>query len=76
MVTRPGATPVITPVEAPAVAMEVLVLPHTPPVVASVKVIVDPTHVEVGPAIDPIAGVVLMVSSLTTKEVPQLFTTS
>ncbi len=44
MVVEPAATPVITPVVRPAVAMPVLALLQAPPGVASVTVVVAPTH--------------------------------
>ena len=40
----PEATAVMTPVAEPAVATVVVPLAHVPPVVASVKVIVEPAH--------------------------------
>ena len=50
MVHVPAATPVTTPVE-PIVAIEVLLLLHVPPVVASVNAVVEPTHPLVAPDI-------------------------
>lgn len=46
----PGATPLTTP---PGVMVAIPVLPllHVPPVAASVNVMVDPTHTDVGPEI-------------------------
>ena len=41
----PAAAPVTTPV-VPTLATEVLVLLHVPPLVASVKVVVEPIHME------------------------------
>ena len=65
IVTVPAETPVTTPVDEPTVAIEVLLLLHVPPLVESNKVIVDPTHTEVGPEIedtvvDPVTVMVLV----------------
>lgn len=51
MVGQPTAIPVTTPDAEPTVANEGLLLVQTPPVVASVRVPVVPTHMLVGPAI-------------------------
>ncbi len=61
MVVVPEATPIAVPVENPIVATEGVLLVHTPPVVASVSVVVKPTHTEVVPAIA--AGLGLMVTT-------------
>ena len=45
MVAVPVPAPVTIPV-VPTLATEVLVLLHVPPLVASVKVVVEPTHIE------------------------------
>ena len=51
IVAVPDATPVTTPVEGPTVAMPVAPLFHVPPVLASERVVVAPTHTEAGPVI-------------------------
>jgi hypothetical protein len=50
MAATPPATPVTTPV-VDTVAVAVLLDVHVPPVVASVRVIVEPIHTSDGPAI-------------------------
>ena len=45
----PAATPVITPVEEFIIALAVVPLVHTPPVVVLVKVVVDPTQTDCDP---------------------------
>jgi hypothetical protein len=44
IVTVPVATPVTTPVEGSTEAIEGSTVPHEPPAVASVRVVVAPTH--------------------------------
>ena len=44
IVTLPAATPLTTPVPAPTVATDVLLLVHVPPGVVFVKVVVAPAH--------------------------------
>jgi hypothetical protein len=56
MVTVPAATPQTVPVEL-IVATEVALLLHTPPEVASVSVVQEPTHTLVAPVIDDGVGV-------------------
>lgn len=51
MVAVPEAMPVTTPVDAPTVATEGLLLLHVPPAVASANVTVDPIHTAVLPLI-------------------------
>ena len=48
----PDNTPVIIPVEEPAVAIPVLPLVHVPPLVASLKVVVKPAQTAAVPVID------------------------
>jgi len=43
-VSRPAIIPVAVPEVEPIVAIDVLLLVHTPPVVASLKDVVRPTH--------------------------------
>ena len=49
--------PVTTPVDEPTVALALLLI-HVPPLVASVKVVVEPIHTELAPEIA--AGIVLI----------------
>ena len=56
MVAPPVATPLTTPV-ALTVAMAVLLLLHAPPAVASLSVVVPPTHNVVVPVITAGSGV-------------------
>jgi len=56
IITVPGDTAVITPVDDPIVAISVLALVHTPPVGEPVSVIELPTHTLV-PVEAPIVGV-------------------
>ena len=51
MVTTPEVTPVTIPDVEPMVATPVLLLVHVPPEVASVNVVVKPTHTFVVPPI-------------------------
>ena len=51
MVALPEVTPVIKPVDVPAVAIAVLLLLQEPPVVESVSVMADPVHTFDGPVI-------------------------
>jgi len=51
MVVVPGPTPVTSPA-VPMVAALVLLLLHVPPLVASVKVVVEPAQSEVSPETD------------------------
>lgn len=44
IVTLPAATPLTTPVPAPTVATDVLLLVHVPPGVVFVKVVAEPAH--------------------------------
>jgi hypothetical protein len=57
MITVPAVTPVTTPDVAFIDAMDVLLLLHVPPVVASANVLVDPTHTLVVPVIGEIEPV-------------------
>jgi hypothetical protein len=50
--TTPAVMPVTIPVPLPIVATEVLSLVHVPPLVVSLKVIVNPSHTFEGPVID------------------------
>ena len=51
MVTVPAVIPETTPVVIPTVAIEVLLLLHVPPVVASASVLVEPRHTLIVPVI-------------------------
>ena len=61
----PAATPVTMPLVDPIVARVVLPLSHVPPPMASVNVIVEPMHTDVGPAMGASA---LIVSVLVAKQ--------
>lgn len=62
MVAVPAATPVIIPVEAPIVAIAVLLLLHVPPP-AAVNGLVAPTHTPVAPLIvDPAITLIVLVA--------------
>lgn len=65
--TLPDETPVTTPVVGSTVALPVLLLLHTPPVVASLSAMVDPLHAVVGPVI---AGSVFTVIAMPTEHPP------
>ena len=52
IIGAPTATPVITPVVNPVVARPTLLLDHDPPVVALLKVVVEPAQTSVLPVID------------------------
>lgn len=66
MVATPAVTPVTKPVAEPMVAMVVGVELHTPPVVASVNVVVAPTQMFVRPV--GVAGPGLTVSVLVARQ--------
>jgi len=51
-VSSPGVTPVAMPVPAPIVAFPLLSV-HVPPADASLSVVVDPTHTDRMPSIEP-----------------------
>lgn len=70
MVTMPALSGVITPVSDPAVAIEVLLLLHAPPVGVPVSVIAVPTQAVPAPLI---AGVIFTVIALVTKPVPTVY---
>ena len=56
------------------VATEVLLLPHEPPLVASLRVIAEPAHtLVVAAVIVPADGTVLTVSDVVVAIVPQAF---
>src|ERR1035437_9147041 len=67
IVDVPAATPVTTPVPE-TVAFAVLLLLHTPPAVASLKVVVEPLQTLVAPAIAAGEGVIV---TTTLPSVPQ-----
>ena len=66
MVAVPGVRPVTTPVEEPTGATALLLLLHTPPVVVSEKVVVEPSQTVAAPDIG--AGVWLTNISTTCKQ--------
>jgi hypothetical protein len=53
IMTVPGFTPVIIPLDEPIVATDILPLLHVPPGVASASDVVDPTHTPRAPVIGP-----------------------
>ena len=71
----PAATPVTTPVDASTVAKTTFVLLHTPPVVASLSVVVAAGHTTAVPVMAPAVGVVSMVTTAVAMPVPQLVVT-
>jgi hypothetical protein len=68
MVAVPAATPVTT-LEASTVATAVLLEDHVPPVVASLKVVVDPIQTEVGPVMAAMVGSALTVTMAAELEI-------
>lgn len=66
----PALTPVTVPV-ALTLAMALLALLHTPPVVASVRVTEEPAHTVVGPDMVPADGAGLIVTVVVAATVPQ-----
>ena len=68
----PEATPLTTPVDDPTVATEVVLLLQVPPVVASVSVLVKPTHIDGVPVIGLIGLIVAIAVALA---LPQLLLT-
>ena len=71
MATLPCATPVTTPVVL-TVATDALLELHTPPEVASTRVIEEPTQVSVGPVMVPAEGAGATVIACVSIEAPQL----
>jgi hypothetical protein len=71
MVVLPAATPVTTPL-ASIVAVAVLALDHTPPVVALDNVVVEPAHTDVVPVIAATVGNALIVTVVVTALVQPL----
>ena len=67
IVVVPEATPVTTPVLASTVATPVLLDVHTPPVVALLNAVVDPTHTSVVPLIAATTGIGLTVTVVVTE---------
>ena len=61
MVTIPAAMPAASPEEEPMVTMDVLLLLHVPPVVASVNSVVSPTQIVSNPAIAGGRGVTVAI---------------
>ena len=74
MVAVPAVIPVTTP-PVLTVAMPVLLLLHTPPLVASASVVVPPVHTVVDPVIVPADGVPDTVTVVVVLAVPQLLVT-
>lgn len=75
IVAVPAAIPMISPMDVPEVATNGLLLLHTPPGVASVSVVVAPTHSPAAPLMGAIAGSGFTVSVRVIKAVPQLLET-
>ena len=75
MVVLPAVTPVTLPSVLPTVAIDGLLLVHTPPVVASPRVMLLPAHSKVAPDIAATTGAGLMVSALVVVPVPQILVT-
>jgi hypothetical protein len=71
IVVLPAATPVTTPV-AFTVAVAVLAVDHTPPVVAFAKAVVAPAHTVVVPVIAATTGALLIVTVVVTALVHPL----
>ena len=71
----PDATPLTTP-PLLTVAATVLLLLHSPPVVPSVRVVVDPPHTMAVPLMLPTNGIALINTSWVAATVPQLFVTA
>jgi hypothetical protein len=71
MVAEPAETPDTTP-EALTVATAVLLDDQVPPAVASLKVVVEPTHTEVVPVIPATTGRALTVTPVVTAVVQPL----
>ena len=61
----PDTTPVTTPLPMPIVAWDVLLLDHVPPGVASVNVVVDPTHTLAVPPIADGNGLMVITDDVT-----------
>ena len=76
MVALPATTPVIMPEAEPTVATAVLPELHIPPVLASFKVIAEPTHIAGVPVIDPALARGLTVTVAVVVAVPQTFVTA
>ena len=74
IVAVPLLTPVTIPV-LPTVATAVLLLLQVPPLIPSVKVIVDPVHTLAGPVMVPAVAVVPMDMGSVAMAVPQLLLT-
>ena len=74
MVVVPALTPVTAPV-LPTVAIAVLLLLHTPPVVASLNVVVAPEHTDFVPVTVPADGMEPKVTVAVADAVPQLLVT-
>jgi hypothetical protein len=73
MVAEPGATPVTTPVEASTVAIDVLLLDHTPPAVGFDKVEVNPTQAFGVPEIPGTVLLTVTVSALEKQPVDEVY---
>ena len=74
MVAVPADTPVTTPVEL-MLATKLLLLPHTPPLTPSVRVVVAPVHTVDEPDMVPAVTIALTVTGSVALVVPQLLVT-
>ena len=74
MVAEPAATPVTVPVVL-TVAIEGLLLLHTPPAVASIKVLTELGQMMVEPVMAATVGAALTVTVVVVAAVPQLLVT-
>ena len=72
MVSNPALTPLTTPPATVALVFEAL---HTPPLAASVRVILAPTQTDDAPLILPASGVGLTSIVFVATAVPQLLVT-
>ena len=73
MTALPAPIPIVTPPL--TIATLVLLLPHTPPLIALLNVVDEPTHSDVAPVIVPATGNGLTVTICVSTAVPQPFVT-
>ena len=73
MIALPAPIPIVTPPL--TIATLVLLLPHTPPLIALLNVVDEPTHSDVAPVIVPATGNGLTVITCVSTAVPQPFVT-
>lgn len=75
MVTVPAATPFTIPVDAPTVAIVLLLLLQVPPLTVEVSVAGVPVHTLDGPLMVPAVAPALTVTVVVATAVPQLLVT-